>query len=235
MQTIIQGHGTSVTGPMKDYAIKKTSKIQEYFNNVQKVEITLDARNTDNLNRTQVAEVTVWAAGKKVIRASEAAKDMYSAIDLALAEIDRQMKKHKEKHVKETRRKAEKMKEEMRKAPAEEQRSSTKTEIIPTTRSIAKPMLPDEAMDEMKLLHQDFLLFFNPESKSVNLVYKNGKNYEVLNPEEPELKTISAVEAANEINVSGKSFIMFLNKDTNSVNVLYKRRSGNLGLIEPIL
>ncbi|MFC1511564.1 HPF/RaiA family ribosome-associated protein, partial [Candidatus Margulisiibacteriota bacterium] len=46
-------------------------------------------------------------------QAQEGARDIYAAIDLALAEAERQVKKHKDKHTKEQRRQASKAKHQI--------------------------------------------------------------------------------------------------------------------------
>ena len=81
--------------------------------------IVLDVRKINDLKRSQVAEVSMWVSGKKVIRATEAGEDMYAAIDLVYEELKRQLVKHKDKHVKENRRVAEKFKENQRKIAVE--------------------------------------------------------------------------------------------------------------------
>lgn len=232
MQMIISGHKVKVTAPMRQYTVKKISKLTHYFENIQKIEVLLDPRSIDDTTRREVAEVTVWAAGKKVIRASEAAQDMYSAIDLVFAELEQQLKKHKEKHVKETRRVAEKIKERVRRAgPAAE--AAGDIAIVPVERFADKPMSPDEARDEVVTLKLDFLMFRNPDSGSVNLAYNSGKEISVVEPEEADVKTFTPEEAATAIIKDGKRFIMFKNTETDKINVIFKRRSGNFGLIEP--
>jgi len=230
MQIIVQGHGTNVTSAMRDYAFKKIGKIEQFFNNIQKADVVLDARAIDDKTRNQVAEVTLWVAGKKVIRATEAAQDMYAAIDLVCDEVERQVRKHKDKKVKETRRKAKQAKMEER--IPDEEFSDGQRVIVDVERFASKPMLPEEAVDRIKVMKQDFLLFLNPESKSVNLAYRKGKEYSIFEPEENGLKSISPNQAADEVETQGKDFMMFSNADTKKVSVLYRRHSGNFGLIE---
>ncbi len=99
MQISIQGHGIELTEPLREYAHKKIGRLEEFFKNIQRIQIILDVRAIDDLNQKHVAEVNLWAAGKRLIRASEAGKDMYAAIDEVFEELERQVKKHKEKRV----------------------------------------------------------------------------------------------------------------------------------------
>jgi len=110
MQVKITGHGMEVTPAIRDYVFDKIGKLEEYFKNIQKVEVFLDARSTDNADKRQVAELRVWMGGLKMVQAEEGAKDMYAAFDLALAEASRQVEKHKEKLGHEKKREAQKAK-----------------------------------------------------------------------------------------------------------------------------
>lgn len=114
MQIKIQGHGMDLTPALKAYAEKKIGKLDEFFSNIIKAEIILDDRHIRDSKRRQVAEVSMWVAGKKVIRATEAGEDMYAAIDLVSEELKQQLKKFKDKHVKNKRREAEEIKRELR-------------------------------------------------------------------------------------------------------------------------
>jgi len=96
MQIKISGHGIEVTAPLRDYVQNKFAKLEEYFSNIQKVEVVLDVRANDNVDRRQVAEIRAWMAGLKAIQAKEAGRDMYAAIDMAFNETKRQIEKHKE-------------------------------------------------------------------------------------------------------------------------------------------
>ena len=97
MQITISGHGIEVTPALRDYVQQKAGKLEEFFDNIQKVEVVLDARQIANADRRQVAEVRAWLAGKCMIQAKEGARDMYAAVDLVLEEVKKQVEKHKEK------------------------------------------------------------------------------------------------------------------------------------------
>ena len=113
MQIKVTARGTEITPALKDYALGKAGKLEEFFNNIQKVEVVLEVRNIDDAERAQVAEIRAWMAGKKMIQAQEGARDMYAAIDLVLEEAKRQIQKHKEKLTLEKRREAGKMKRQL--------------------------------------------------------------------------------------------------------------------------
>ena len=232
MQIIIQGHGLDLSPALKSYAHKKFSKLTHFFENIQKIDIILDARNIANTERSHVTECTVWASGKKVMRATEAGSDMYAAIDLTYDEIERQVKKHKDKFTKERRRQAEKAKVAMR-----ESTSSKTTEneprIVDVSSFASKPMDEAEALAEFKVLNQDFFMFRNRDTGNVSLVCKKNRKAQVI--ESKKLKSITPEEAKKELAGKKASFYTFINTSTNQTNVIYKQKSGNYGLVEPKL
>jgi putative sigma-54 modulation protein len=48
------------------------------------------------------------------------------------------------------------------------------------------------------------------------------------------IKPMHEDEAAKQMELLGHDFFVFLNADTEQVNVLYKRKTGDLGLLEPV-
>ena len=100
MQITISARGTELTPALKEYVQQKVAKLEEFFNNIQKVEVVLEVRKINDKEHKQVAEIRAWLAGLKVVQALEAGKDLYAATDLVVDEVKRQIKRHKEKHLK---------------------------------------------------------------------------------------------------------------------------------------
>ncbi|MFH1709656.1 MAG: ribosome-associated translation inhibitor RaiA [bacterium] len=185
MKVIIRGHGIDVTAPLRDYAEKKFSKLEEFFGNIQKAEVTLEVRKIENQFRNQVAEITVWTAGK-IVRATDGASDMYAAIDQVLQKIERQIEKHKEKLVHEVRRQSGKAKGEIRKMINKETKSKepTGSVIVKVKRFAMTPMMPEEAAQQMEALGHDFYMFLNSKTEEVNTIYRRRSgNYGLIEPE----------------------------------------------------
>ena len=208
MQIKVTGRGTEITAPLRDYVHEKVGKLEEFFSNIQKVEVILDARAIDDVERRQVAEIRAWMAGLKMIQASEAGRDMYAAIDLVIEEAKRQIQRHKRKHVEEQRRKAEKIKQELTEIPHIE--TETGPVLIKLQRFARKPMSFEEAKEELKILRQDFLAFRNTENKEVNVISKSQDEFELLRPETEMLPE----EAVEELKKSGGNLVLFNNKST---------------------
>lgn len=185
MQVIIRGHGMDVTAPLRDYAEKKMAKLGEFFENIQKAEITMEVRKNDDKFRNQVAEATVWTAGK-IVRAKEGASDLYAAIDQVLAKLERQIEKHKEKLVHESRRMGDKAKEIFRESLAENIKPKQQAghAIVKVKRFAMKPLAPEEAAEEMEMLGHDFYMFQNAKTGEINTIYRRSTgNYGLIEPE----------------------------------------------------
>lgn len=228
MQINIQGHNLELTRPLRDYAVKKIGKLQEFFKNIQKTVVVLDYRDIDDHFRSHVAEVSLWAAGKKVIRATEAGQDMYAAIDLVFEELKRQLKRHKEKHVKEARREARKLKEITR-LPAPLKEKPNGPVLAKMKQFNISNMTLDEARAQLQLSGHAFFLYRNAETSEINVLHGE----DILTP--TSVKMLSEKEAADEMKKAKNDFLAFINKETNDMAVIYKRRSGNFGLIEAAL
>jgi len=229
MQIKVTGHEVEITDALRDYALKKAGKLEEFFRNIQKVEVILDARKIDDAERRQVAEIRAWVAGKKVVQAREGGRDLYAAMDLALDEAKRQIEKHKEKHLKAQRRKAEKVKQLSRELPKVFLEAGPV--LVKVSRFAHKPMTREEAAAELESLGHDFLAFRNVDTKEVNVIRKNQDKVELLRPE----KELSPEQAIEELQHQGENLIFFLNTQTRLPSVIFRRKSGNFGLIEPEL
>ena len=229
MEIKITGRGLEITGPLRDYVFEKTSKLEEFFGNIQKVEVVLEARDINNAEKRQVAEIRAWMAGLKMIQATEAGRDMYAAVDLAVEEAKRQIRRHKEKMVHEQRRKKGKFKEEAENLTADLAQAGP---VIVNAGNFARKIMSiEEAKEELKVLGQEFLAFRNADNDEVNVIRRNQEDFELLRAE----KDLTPEEAVSELNASGTNLILFINRSSQIPSVIFRRNSGNFGLIEPEL
>lgn len=227
MQIKVTGHRIEITPALRDYVHEKIGKLEQFFSNIQKIEVILDAREISEKKRRQVAEIRAWMAGFRIIQALEAGQDMYAAIDLVFEEAKRQIERHKEKHVQEQRRKAEKLKQAARTLPPIEIEAGPT--LVKLSRFARKPMDFEEAKAELGTLDQDFLAFHNRESGEINVILKNKEKYELLSAD----KEMTPEEAMEEIRKNNLNLIFFNNPKTRTPTVIFRRKSGNFGLIEP--
>ena len=112
---------------------------------------------------------------------------MYSSIDLVMAKIERQVRRYKEKIRSHKGAEglhgqreiihsvlAEPSEAPEGKAANGHAHAALEPEIIKKSKFFAKPLLPAEAVMQMNLLNNDFLVFTNAASHEVNVVYRRG-------------------------------------------------------------
>ena len=131
----------------------------------------------------QIADVVINADGIR-IAGQEAHEDMYAAIDLVMDKIERQVRKYKGKIRKH---KPSQGKEITWRRDIYEQESfedDKEPVVVRTENYFVKPMSVDEAAMQMDLSQQEFLVFNNASSQTVNVLYrrKDG-NYGLIVPQ----------------------------------------------------
>lgn len=166
MQMIIKGRRMEVTPAIREYAEEKIGRVAKILDHMlMSAEVELYTERNRSIEKGQVAEVTVYTKGP-VIRAKEAASDMYAAIDLVSEKLERQVRKYKTKIV-----------DRHKSAPApvpapplvEEEAEPA---IVKTKTVEPKPMSTDEAILQMELLGHDFFVFRSEDTEGTNVLYR---------------------------------------------------------------
>jgi len=91
MQIIITGQNIDITDSLRTHVEEKLSKINNHFDHVTTTNVVLSVEK----NRHS-AESNIQAKGTS-FHASAQSDDMYTAIDILISKLDRQVLKHKEK------------------------------------------------------------------------------------------------------------------------------------------
>lgn len=157
------------TSGLQRHAEKKIQRIRKFVREPIEAHVILSV-----IKHRHVAEVQVTAAHLN-LTATEETDDLYSAIDLAIGKIDRQIEKRVAKH------KDHKGANSVaRRAPAKARAEAG----IHTQRVAVKPMSVDEAIMQLKRSASDFLLFKNAANDCVSVIYrrKDG-NYGLIEPD----------------------------------------------------
>ena len=85
MEIIIQARHLNTTDAIKNYVIKKTSKLTKYANKITKIQFTLKIEGQNNIVEA------VCSAARATPVAEVAHPDMYAAIDLVMPKLERQI------------------------------------------------------------------------------------------------------------------------------------------------
>lgn len=172
---------------LKEYAREKLERIHKYFPEPIKVHVVFSQQR----GYLYGADVQITLHNGLMVKGVEAVEDYYSSIDLAVAKIERQLRKYKDRirdhkpasgperavlhrvmaydasH--ETTPAAEAKKSaEQATAPSQ----SSRPRVVKEEKFIAQPMSVEDAIMRMNLLHESFLCFNNDETHEINVVYR---------------------------------------------------------------
>lgn len=194
MQFVIKGKNLQLTQALKDYAEKKLASIKKYFDHIIEVDVTLSVKDSKDLSKSKVCEVTVWAKSIGTpIHGKKASEDLYASIDMVAEKIERQVKKFKEK--KTSRRRGKGLDTQgthsiisfadgFAEVQPGEDTAEVKPKIVRSGTFPMRPMYSDEAAEQLELFNQDFFVFSNAETNKINVIYRrNDGNFGLIEPE----------------------------------------------------
>jgi len=158
------------TDALRNHVQDKLDKVVEkYLDKVSEAHVTLSLERY-----LHHADINLHA-GHFHLRGKEKCEDMYASIDKAVDKIERQLKKYKERlrshrpahvHASEPVR----VRYEILESKGIE---GVEPDVISTNEFLAKPMNVEEALMQMDLLNNDFLVFTRPETPNdVSVVYR---------------------------------------------------------------
>ena len=181
MRLNITFRNLDATEALKQYASEKIDRVQRYLDRAGEAHIVLSLER-----HLHHADISIHA-GTFLLRGREKSEDMYASIDLALEKIERQLRRYKEKlkrhHGRERVHHRQEMlnhREQIRVRydvlevadPEKTDQQEVSPRIIRTNEFVVKPMTVDEAVMQMDLMNNDFLVFTNAASREMNVVYR---------------------------------------------------------------
>lgn len=212
---------------LRSYATKKLEHVCEKY-----VQGQVDATIVFSVEKFwHVADFTLQIKNLTV-KGSERTEDMYSSIDLALAKIEKQLRRHKDR-----------LRDHK---PSSGTARLFKMGVISTTQS--------EPVSDLEIEYaEDFELYPAPEAAEVEtattsaatngatkiesvdeVLTADGAPVRLLRNSQYQAVPMTIDEAALQLDLlqENRQFFVFTNTDTNSINVIYRRDDNNLGLIE---
>ena len=178
----------SLNDSVKAYAEKKIGKLEKYFKEEPEATVTFAV---EKKNRC-IVEVMLRGANGTLFRAvcEDADGDMRGAIDEAVGQIDRKIRKNKTRLAKNLRSDA-----IVPEVPEEfDIHEEREFDIVRTKRFTVKPMTIDEAILQMNLLDHSFYVFRNVADDAVSVVYRrNNGGYGLIETQDIINKVCGAV------------------------------------------
>jgi putative sigma-54 modulation protein len=193
MQLNITFRNLESSEALKEYAKEKVERVHKYLDRAGEAHVVLSLER-----HLQHADITVQS-GIFVLRGREKSEDMYASIDLAMDKIERQLRRYKDKlknhhgrdwvHHRQDLVNHLKVRHDVISVPEpdagafyEPEPASTATspepakkpgpQVVRTNEFLATPMSVEDAVMQMDLMNNDFLVFTNVQSKEMNVVYR---------------------------------------------------------------
>lgn len=166
----ISAKNMEVTDRISDYVNKKVAKFDRLLPAIDEVHIDLAHwKNTRSLSDRNVAQITVRGKGY-ILRAEERADDIFTAMDITLDKMQRQIERYKGKRER-GRGDGIPASAVVPEEPVEE--GSEQPVIVRRKEFTLVPMDESEAIEQMALLgHENFFIFYNANSNQINVLYR---------------------------------------------------------------
>ena len=180
----IKGKHVEVTDALKSYIEKKLQKLEKYFQDIREANVTLSVQRGMHIVEVQLEGDGILLRGEE-----RRGNDMYASIDEVVEKLERRVEKFKGKRAGKSIDEGPKEKSAIKDQAMVAAFGPEETELedmpmlVRTKRFALKPMTPEEAAQQMELLHHDFFVFRNSETEEVNVVYKREDgNYGLIEP-----------------------------------------------------
>lgn len=190
MEIIISGQNMKVTDALEEYAKKRVGRLDRFLPNIMDVRLDFVRENSRRGEDIAKAQITIRHRRGAILRAEESIQgDFQIALNLALDKMYRQIERFKGKRKRKGRERFSATVEELNLAEelpeiegipetVEEEAQITRRKEVTVT-----VMTEDEAIEQMELLGHTFFIFFNDETRSVNVIYKRqAGDYGLLIP-----------------------------------------------------
>lgn len=205
MQFSVTFRKMDATDAIKQYVQEKVKKIKRFFPDPINAHVVL------SLERYQHrADVNITLHNGLVLKGQDASDDMYSSIDLAMAKIEKQVRRYKDKirsHKPQTGPQV-----AFRRDVIQDEETREEAVEAPPEREVARPPAPAPPM--------------------VVEETGSGKAPRVIKSDSYLARPMSVEEAVMQLNLMNNAFLVFTNATSNAINVIYRRNDGNYGLID---
>lgn len=166
MRYIISSHGVAPTPAFRQMVERKVGKLARILPKIIEAKVMLSA---EKYRRT--AHITLLAK-RRVFRSEETAGDLAAAVDLAIDALTRQVRQVKDR----LRQRKPRVSRHRPPARMPSDGEPAAGPLVVSRRVPAKPMSVEEAVMQLGLRDDQFLVFTNAATETVNVLYrrKNG-------------------------------------------------------------
>ena len=191
MNIKITGRHMELTDALKVYIENALRKVKVHFDRVIDVDFVLDVEK-----HRHIAEVNLHANGVR-IHSKEASSDMYASVDAVLEKLEKQARKYKDRINRHQPRTTREERSYQHMIIAMEptngngngngehaEHAEEKHLVVNREKLSLRPMSLEEAVMQLDLVDDPFIVFANAETAQVNVLYSRGdKTYGLIEPE----------------------------------------------------
>lgn len=150
----------------KEKMLKKIQKLDKFFDEENECKVVASEQRDE-----MVIEITILHKGF-LLRGEARDRDLITAVDECMANLDRQIRKNKTKLAKQIREPGFIEYKTVVDNGEAVQDDEEEFKIIKRKRFTSKPMSAEEAVLQMNMLGHDFFVFADPETMETNIVYR---------------------------------------------------------------
>ena len=168
MKIDFTGRGVEVTDLIRNHTQGKLERLKNHWGEMRDISVVLSVEKY-----RQRSEIK-FLSQKKTFHGAEETNDMFQSIDRVVEKLEAQLKKHKEKLNTKKRHHADSVRVNVISRPdftGQSTGGEREIRIIRSDRSVVKPMVLEEAVDELDKLNQEFIIFRNSDTDKLNVVY----------------------------------------------------------------
>ena len=170
------GRDIDITDAMRSYAEEKLAKLDRFSDQIVDARVVMSY--DDRIGGAPAKVEVQLNLPNGMVRAEERGGDTYTATDLVVDKLERQLKKFKGRMI--AKRGQEKP------APEPEDDADRPPEVVRVKRYVLRPMSPDDAAMQMEALGHDFFVFKNVDTDLVSVIYlRHDGDYGMIEPANP--------------------------------------------------
>jgi putative sigma-54 modulation protein len=202
MQTQFVFRHMDSSDALRNYAEERLTKIKRYFSDPLKVNCTFSVEKINH-----IAQFDVTLRNGLQLHSSETTENMYSSIDMALAKMERQVRRYKDRI---TQHKPHKGK----------------------AARVRQIVISGDAFDEAETMIEAEERGSEATEVADSTSKPQDQAAKVVREKEFRAERLSVREAVMQLNLMHKQFLVFTNTETGDINVIYRMEDEDYGLIE---
>ena len=176
MDVSISARHVNITPRLEEVIQEKIGQLDRYLEGLDRADVHLEEARNPRIQDKQICEVVVEGHGHH-LRSKVHAPDPYTAVDLAVAKLERQIRKLRTKIQRRQHGDGSSIRDTPAGAIAEplgvdDDEEEPLPEIVKTKRFHLGPLTADDAVLKMELLGHGFFFFINKETNRSAVVYR---------------------------------------------------------------